>query len=774
MFKINLSMKKSLIISIIIISYVLFYLFVDKNVFKYSNFEEWIKNTNMNQIYVFNENDYCIKNHQNLFYNYYNCCQNVQIKKNDLDISLLDEIEIKYYHTQSKSNNFGNLLLIIVFVSTYLITLFFYTIIYNIYLYVSKAFKSFVDGFMIGFNSTYKQPLLDFNSLFENKSSESTSPPISTTTSTFKFNTNLFDNLFNSNSTIEVKQNKDPTISLDNFIGCENIKKDINKLILQINYEYIYKTNNCELPKGLLLLGPPGVGKTHLVKTIINSTGMKHIFISGSDFNKKYVGSGSSLVTQLFKKARENKPCLIFIDEADTILKTRSHNDSAAIIDFNATICKFLAEMDSLKTESGVIIIFATNMDVENIDKAMIRAGRVDQIINISLPTFEERIDLFKMYLGELYDSQLIDINKISKLSYGLTGSDIKKIINLIKINKIHQFVNSNQDNLTKYKGINTYFTFFDKLKHNLDLKEIETTESTESTESTKSTEPKEKEFETTESTEPDETGTETIESKETETTESTEPKEKEFKEKEFESKEYELKKSDIKIKIEITTEEIDKEISKSIMGMERERKVNEMNKKIIAYHEAGHAILGFLIKNSIIPTKICISINSKSLGYTLFPQDDDDLLIKTTLTQLLIKVMILYGGRISEKIFIGDVTCGAEDDYLRARKIIKRLLMNGMLFVENNYLNPKGSEEFKLNEQMEIQLKNINKIIIQEIEILLNSNADIVHRISNVIIEYGSITSDDIYEIFKSNNMDEKIGSYDIVKIVDKIKSNI
>ena len=206
---------------------------------------------------------------------------------------------------------------------------------------------------------------------------------------------------------------------------------------------------------------------------------------------------------------------------------------------------------------------------------------------------------------------------------------------------------------------------------------------------------------------------------------------------------------------------------------MERGSKINEMNKKIIAYHEAGHAILGFLIKDSIIPTKICISINSKSLGYTLFPQDDDDLLVKTTISQLLIEVMILYGGRISEKIFIGDITCGGEDDYSRARKILKRLLLNGMLVLENNYVD-FNDKDSKLNEHMETQLKNINKLIIEEIELLLNINSEIVHKISNMIIEYGSITSDDIYEIFKNNSNNTKIGSYDISKIINKIKNNL
>ena len=231
------------------------------------------------------------------------------------------------------------------------------------------------------------------------------------------------------------------------------------------------------------------------------------------------------------------------------------------------------------------------------------------------------------------------------------------------------------------------------------------------------------------------------------------------------------LEEEKINIQLKITTDDIDKEISKCILGMERERKINDMNKKIIAYHEAGHAILGFLIADSIIPTKICISINSKSLGYTMFPQDDDDLLVKTTISQLMIEVMILYGGRMSEKIFINDITCGGEDDYSIARKILKRLLMNGMLVLENNYIEPEGEKDTKPNETIETQLRSINKIVIQEVEILLNDNSEIVHVVSNMILECGSITSNDIYQIFKTNNANEKIGSYKISKIINEIK---
>ena len=696
--------------------------FFNKNIYTFSNYEQWVSTIDNKQIYIFDEKNYCIKTNTNLFYNYYSCCQNVQILKNNLDISLLynnqteinSDIQMVNY-INTVNNEYSSWFTIMMMSIIYLVFISLCVVVGNIYQFIISIFRRFSNIFKI--NHSNKK--LNDNNIDNNNN--------------FKINTpfdisSIFENLFGSETEIKVLTDKDNSITIDNFIGCANIKKDINKLILQINYEELYKLNNCELPKGLLLLGPPGVGKTHLVKTIINATGMKHIFISGSDFNKKFVGSGTSTVEKLFKKARENKPCLIFVDEADTILKSRSHSESsAASIEFNSTICEFLAEMDSLKTESGVIVIFASNMNIEYIDKGIIRAGRIDQIINISVPTFEERIDLFKMYLGNLYDEKNININKISKLSYGLTGSDIKKIINLIKINKVHQFIDLHKDNPTLISNYNNQ-------------------------------EDNNQEDNNQEDNNQEDNNQEDNNQEDNNQEDNNQEDNNEF---------------DGKIHIQITTDDLDKEISKCILGMERERKINELNKKIIAYHEAGHAVLGFLIANSIIPTKICISINSKSLGYTLFPQDDDDLLVKTTISQLLIEVMILYGGRISEKIFIGDITCGGEDDYSKARKILKRLLLNGMLVPENNYID-FDSKDSKLNDQMESQLKRINKIIINEIESLLKDNSEIVHWVSNMIIEYGSITSDDIYDMFKNNNMSNKIGSYDISFIKNKINLDI
>ena len=354
-------------------------------------------------------------------------------------------------------------------------------------------------------------------------------------------------------SDVSVKRYKETPNSeeqtINNFIGCNNIKKDINELITQIKYHNIFSSNDCNLPKGVLLLGPPGCGKTHLVKTIINATKINYIFASGSDFNKVYVGSGTLMLNQIFTKARENKPCLIFIDEADALIKKRTFSDSSAVsTEFGSSLCKLLAELDSIKTESGIVIVFATNMNEQYIDKALMRAGRVDKILHITEPTFEERKLLFKMYLKELYDETTVDLDTIAKLSSGLTGSDIKKIVNSLRITKINSHVSDLDLVIRETKDLS------DKLKipFNLIMKYAN-----------------------------------------------------------FNNNKIEIKP---KIEIQINTKEIDNEINKCIVGLERERPINQINKRLIALHEAGHAIMSFVLKDTNLPTKICISITSKTL----------------------------------------------------------------------------------------------------------------------------------------------------------------
>ena len=345
-------------------------------------------------------------------------------------------------------------------------------------------------------------------------------------------------------------------------------------------------------------------------------------------------------------------------------------------------------------------------MNEQYIDKALMRAGRVDKILHITEPTFEERKLLFKMYLKELYDETTVDLDTIAKLSSGLTGSDIKKIVNSLRITKINSHVSDLDLVIRETKDLS------DKLKipFNLIMKYAN-----------------------------------------------------------FNNNKIEIKP---KIEIQINTKEIDNEINKCIVGLERERPINQINKRLIALHEAGHAIMSFVLKDTNLPTKICISITSKTLGYTMYLNDDEDIIMNTSINNLMRQIMVLYSGRMAEKIFMNEITCGAEDDYMKARKILKRLVLNGMLIPEVNLITDK--EDDKLPDHIEKILVNINIYLLNRIKEILESNKKIILETAEIIILNNSITGDDINKIFIDNNLIENIHSIDIVNIIKDIDKNI
>ena len=207
-------------------------------------------------------------------------------------------------------------------------------------------------------------------------------------------------------------------------------------------------------------------------------------------------------------------------------------------------------------------------------------------------------------------------------------------------------------------------------------------------------------------------------------------------------------------------------------MGLERERPINQINKKLIAIHESGHAIMSFLLKDTKLPTKICISITSKTLGYTMYLNDEEDIILNTSINNLMRQIMILYSGRMTEKLFMNEITCGAEDDYLKARKILKRLVLNGMIIPKINLISEKDND--KLPENIENILSEINNILLFQVENILNENRIIINETAELIVLNNSITGTDIENIFINNNSEKKIHSIDIVSIIQKIKDKL
>jgi len=246
--------------------------------------------------------------------------------------------------------------------------------------------------------------------------------------------------VFPSNSDNYYTLIKKSNIKFTDVVGLKTVKEDLGEFVKYLRFNKMYKENGCTVPKGLLFVGPPGVGKTFIAKAFASESGATFIYTTGSSFNEIYMGMGSKRIRQLFKYARQNIPCVIFIDEIDAIGSRTISLDRGEL---NRTINALLAELDGMVDSTGIMVIAATNLD-ELLDPALTRSGRFDKKIIFDLPTLEERVELFKMYLSKIkldpsfnHDN---DIKLLAQRTARLTGADIKNICNQGILNHMKRY----------------------------------------------------------------------------------------------------------------------------------------------------------------------------------------------------------------------------------------------------------------------------------------------------------------------------------------------
>lgn len=216
-----------------------------------------------------------------------------------------------------------------------------------------------------------------------------------------------FDELLDSKFKFEVKTAKDIATRLDDVKGMDEIKGEIQDIIHMLRNPEVFRAKGAKLHKGMLLFGDPGTGKTLLARAIAGESGVNFIFCSGSDFDEMYVGVGAKRIRQLFKEARNHSPCIIFIDEVDSLLagsrRTGGEHSSS-----RATINQVLAEMDGFEVNENIMVIGATNHE-DSLDSAAVRPGRFDKKIHVPHPDKNGRADIFKLYLDKIKKSPAVD-----------------------------------------------------------------------------------------------------------------------------------------------------------------------------------------------------------------------------------------------------------------------------------------------------------------------------------------------------------------------------
>ena len=363
-----------------------------------------------------------------------------------------------------------------------------------------------------------------------------------------------------------------PKTKFDDVAGAEEAKEEVHEIVDFLRYPERYVELGAKIPKGVLLVGSPGTGKTLLAKAVAGEADVPFFSVSGSSFIEMFVGVGAARVRDLFEQAKKDAPSIIFIDEIDAIGKSRAAGGMmGGDYEREQTLNQLLAEMDGFSTDTPIIILAATNRP-EILDPALLRPGRFDRQVLVDKPDYEGRIAILKVHVKGIKIDEDVDLEEIARLTAGLAGADLANIINEAAL-------------LAGRKSQKS------------------------------------------------------------------------------------VKQRDIRESVE-----------RAIAGLaKKSRRIDEKEKRIVAYHESGHALLAETTKGAKKVSKVSIVPRGlAALGYTLNTPEENKYLAQKH--ELLAEVDVLLGGRAAEEVFIGEISTGASNDLERATDIIKAMVqMYGM-----------------------------------------------------------------------------------------------
>ncbi len=452
------------------------------------------------------------------------------------------------------------------------------------------------------------------------------------------------------------------TINFNDVAGLEEAKLEVKEVVDFLKNPSKYTGLGGKIPKGVLLVGPPGTGKTLLAKAVAGEAQVPFFSLSGSDFVEMFVGVGASRVRDLFKQAKEKAPCIVFIDEIDAIGRARGKNMiTGANDERESTLNQLLTEMDGFSTNSGVIIMAATNR-ADILDRALLRAGRFDRQINVELPDLDERKAIFKVHTNNLkFDKENIDLEWLAKQTPGFSGADIANVANeaaLIAARK--------------------------------DKKIIEKQDFADA-------------------------------------------------------------------------------IDRIIGGLERRSKIiSQDEKKVIAFHESGHATVSWLLPHAHPLVKVTIVPRGKALGAAWYLPEERQI---TTFEQMFDEMTATLGGRAAEEVIFGTVSTGALNDLERVTKQAYNMVvyfgLNDKLG-NISYYDSTGQQEYsfqkpyseKTAELIDQEIKKlIDKAYARAVEIL-KSERDKLEVLAGILLEREVIFGEDLERIFgkKIHHQDHSI----------------
>ncbi len=435
-------------------------------------------------------------------------------------------------------------------------------------------------------------------------------------------------------------------VSFDDVAGLDEEKNELIEIVDFLKRPEKYTKMGARVPKGVLLYGKPGTGKTLIAKAIAGEANVPFISMSGSEFIEMFAGLGASRVRKLFEKARKLAPCIVFIDEIDAIGSRRTSN-SGAETENNQTLNQLLVEMDGFGSEETIIVLAATNRP-EMLDKALLRPGRFDRQITIPTPDLKGRLEILKIHSKDKKLADDVNLESIAEDTAGFTGAELENILNEAAI-------------------------VATKSKHE-----------------------------------------------------------------------------------EIENDDIEEAVKKVTVGLEkRERVISDKDKRLTAYHEAGHAVVSRYLPTQTNVKEVSIIPRGVAGGYTMYKSNEDKYYISKTEMQE--KLIALLGGRAAERLVLDDISTGASNDIEVATQIARDMV------TKYGMSDKLGPVDFQGKEPYEMQMfgENIGDKIGEEVRmlidtayndaiILLKQHRDKLDKIAQTLLQKEKINEQEFNQIFE------------------------
>ena len=444
--------------------------------------------------------------------------------------------------------------------------------------------------------------------------------------------------------------------------GLKEEKEEVAEIIDFLKNPKKFQKLGARIPKGVLLVGSPGTGKTLLAKAVAGEANCPFYFISGSDFVELFVGVGASRVRDMFKQAKQNAPCLIFIDEIDAVGRERGTGLGGGHDEREQTLNQLLTEMDGFGANEGIIIMAATNRP-DVLDPALLRPGRFDRQITVSLPDSNERKQILEVHAKDKILAKDVNLEAISKRTPGFSGADLENLLNEAALLTVRRNKNA------------------------------------------------------------------------------------------------------------ITMDEIDEATDRVMLGPAKtSRKITEKEKRLVAIHESGHAVIGIKLPDAEEVHKITIIPRGIAGGYTMMLPKEEHIGIMTK-EELESEITGLLGGRASEELFLGQITTGASNDFMKATRIARAMVTEygmsdlGPMQLEQKqegvFLGRDYNKSKDFSDQVALEIdKTVRKIIddcYDKAKKILKENEKLVHLLADALMEYEILTKEQIESLVETGKIKEE-----------------